>query len=34
MHIDYIRVSTEEQPLDMQLDALEETGYEKIYQEK
>lgn len=34
MLMGYARVSTEEQSLDLQLDALEKEGCEKIYQEK
>lgn len=30
----YARVSTEEQNLDMQIDALQQYGVEKLYQEK
>jgi DNA invertase Pin-like site-specific DNA recombinase len=34
MKLGYARVSTHEQSLDLQLDALEKAGCEKIYQEK
>lgn len=34
MIFDYARVSTEEQNLDMQIDALQQYGVEKLYQEK
>jgi DNA invertase Pin-like site-specific DNA recombinase len=34
MKIGYARVSTEEQNLDLQIDALRNAGCEKIYQEK
>ncbi|MBD0384662.1 recombinase family protein [Paenibacillus sedimenti] len=32
--IRYVRVSTEEQTLDLQLDALQDAGCKKVYQEK
>jgi len=34
MRIGYARVSTGEQKMDLQIDALEETGCERIYKEK
>lgn len=34
MKIGYARVSTQDQSLDLQLDALEKAGCEKVYQEK
>ena len=34
MKIGYARVSTKDQNLDLQIEALEEVGCEKIYQEK
>lgn len=34
MKIGYARVSTKDQNLDLQIEALEKAGCEKIYQEK
>jgi DNA invertase Pin-like site-specific DNA recombinase len=34
MNIGYARVSTQDQSLDLQLDALEKAGCDKVYQEK
>src|SRR5690242_6041233 len=34
MKIGYARVSTQDQSLDLQLDALEKAGFEKFFQEK
>lgn len=34
MRIGYARVSTGEQKMDLQLDALQETGCKKVYQEE